>query len=150
MNLLLFFSVQNRTWVCTPLVGTSQVIQVVNFALNDCMTQLRTVTGVDTHNTHHTIRYLSSLLPPLHLEEKKNHQNQSRVNHKEFIVLALGHKLMEKKLNLVNYAMNHFFVNSLMDSCSQNLSVLLASFHCLSRSSLLRPRGWFYNWGWGV
>lgn len=42
--------------------------------------------------------------------------------------MALGHKLIEKKLNLVNYAMNHFFVNSLMDSCSQNLSALLARY----------------------
>ena len=48
---------------------------------------------------------------------------------------------MEKKLNLVNYAVNHFFVNSLMDSCSQNLSCSLADFYCLSGSALPRPRG---------
>ena len=82
------------------------------------------------HVLHHTSLPYSTLLSltpfPPWVEQTKFTKNQSRV--KELIVLALGHKLMEKKLNLVNYAVNHFLVNSPTDSCSQNLSCSFGRF----------------------
>ena len=74
MNLLLFFFlVQSRTYICTPKVGTSQVVWDVNIVSKDCVTAERIVTGIQMH-IHAAPYLLLSLTPhfspllPFHLE----------------------------------------------------------------------------------
>ena len=64
--LLFFFLVQSRTYICTPLVGTSQVVWDVNIASKDCVTAERIVTGIQMHI--HAAPYLLLSLLPFHLE----------------------------------------------------------------------------------
>ena len=61
MTLLFFFLVQNRAYICTPLVGTSQEIWDVNIASKDCMTTQRTVTGIQMHIPNTTL--YTTILP---------------------------------------------------------------------------------------